>query len=173
MLVYMQHTGLSLGTNPSPPPRMNAHAVIVDNVLYIYGGLVENSRAEVTLNDMWSLDLAKRDGWKCIYEGLEFDKVFKGDLDSSGDDFSDMDDEKSLSFDSNTDSDTDSRGEMAEPDDLYSRPVPKRNEKLADYYLRCKDFWISLQDVASKTAKEIKTESFEACKQFYLEYNGS
>eukprot|EP00966_Prymnesium_polylepis_P032675 760196-Prymnesium_polylepis.1 len=37
---------------------------------YVYGGLVEpEDAAELTLNDLWALDLAKLDGWACLQEG--------------------------------------------------------------------------------------------------------
>jgi len=40
------------------------------NTWYVYGGLVEpEDAAELTLNDLWAIDLAKLDGWVCLHEG--------------------------------------------------------------------------------------------------------
>ena len=55
---------------PKPKGRINTALTVINNTLYLYGGIVEVGRGEktreVTLDDMWSLDLAKLEGWKCI-----------------------------------------------------------------------------------------------------------
>ena len=42
-----------------PLPRINASVIVRSNILYIYGGLLEVGDREVTLDDMWSLNLEK------------------------------------------------------------------------------------------------------------------
>ncbi|XP_029158319.1 kelch domain-containing protein 4-like isoform X1 [Nylanderia fulva] len=49
-----------------PPPRMNAGMVIKHNVLYLYGGLVEDGDRQYTLCDFYSLDCRKLDEWKTL-----------------------------------------------------------------------------------------------------------
>lgn len=40
-------------------------ATVVGNSLYLFGGTIEIGDKEITLDDMWSLDLAKLDGCVC------------------------------------------------------------------------------------------------------------
>lgn len=56
------------------------------NTLWLFGGIVEVGEKEVTLDDVWSLDLAKLDGWCMIKENTCGEAAFKaaaGDLTSS------------------------------------------------------------------------------------------
>jgi hypothetical protein len=41
---------------------------VTGNTLWLLGGIVEVGDAEVTLDDMWCLDLAKLDGWQLLKE---------------------------------------------------------------------------------------------------------
>ncbi|GBE58877.1 kelch repeat-containing protein, putative [Babesia ovata] len=76
-------SSVSLAANP--PPRMNPHVVVCGNTLYVYGGIVEQGSVEVTMSDMWVLDLGKRDGWRCIDPGFNFGDVYKGEMDMEED----------------------------------------------------------------------------------------
>jgi len=85
---------------PTPLPRINCAAVVRNNTLYIYGGVLEVGDREVTLDDCWSIDLNKRDKWTCISAGQMHRQVWKGvdsDNDSyiSSDQGADEDDEDS------------------------------------------------------------------------------
>lgn len=40
--------------------------VVGKDTLYIYGGMMEINDREITLDDMYSLNLSKLDEWKCI-----------------------------------------------------------------------------------------------------------
>ncbi|EDO08260.1 kelch repeat containing protein [Babesia bovis T2Bo] len=75
----------------SPPPRMNSHVVVFGNTMYVYGGIVEQGSVEMTLSDMWSFDLLKKDGWKCIDQGYNFRDVYKGEIDMEEESESDED----------------------------------------------------------------------------------
>ena len=49
---------------------MNSLLALRGNAMYAYGGLYEPEEAsEVTLNDLWVLDLTKLDGWTCLFAG--------------------------------------------------------------------------------------------------------
>lgn len=54
------------GTKLFPSPRMNAGMVIKHNILYLYGGLVEEGDRQYTLCDFYSLDCRKLDEWKTL-----------------------------------------------------------------------------------------------------------
>ncbi|KAL1519733.1 hypothetical protein AB1Y20_023241 [Prymnesium parvum] len=74
------------GSEPMPPPRMNAAAALRGNMWYIYGGLVEpEDGAELTLNDLWAIDLAKLDRWHCLQEGEKHDVALVRDEESDND----------------------------------------------------------------------------------------
>ena len=42
--------------------RALVQVCVVGNVLWLFGGTIELGEKEITLDDMWSLDLAKMDG---------------------------------------------------------------------------------------------------------------
>jgi hypothetical protein len=62
-----------------PLPRIKPALVVRNNTLYLYGGLLEVGSREVTLDDMWSLDLQKREQWVCIFEGSMNQHAWKGE----------------------------------------------------------------------------------------------
>jgi hypothetical protein len=47
----------------TPLPRIKAQIVVRGNTLYVYGGILEVGDREVTLDDLWSLELQKREEW--------------------------------------------------------------------------------------------------------------
>jgi hypothetical protein len=49
----------------------------VGNTLWLLGGIVEVGEAEITLDDMWCLDLVKLDGWQLVKENTVGEEVFK------------------------------------------------------------------------------------------------
>lgn len=51
-----------------PSPRMNALMAVKNGVLYLFGGMFEVGNKQLTLRDMYSLDLHKLDGWNTIIE---------------------------------------------------------------------------------------------------------
>jgi len=61
-----------------PLPRMKASLFLVGHVLYVYGGLLEVGDREVMLDDLWRLDLRKRDGWECVWAGTMHQQVWRG-----------------------------------------------------------------------------------------------
>jgi hypothetical protein len=62
----------------SPMPRIKPALVIRGNILYVYGGILEVGDREVTLDDVWTLDISKRHEWECLYEGTMSQQVWKG-----------------------------------------------------------------------------------------------
>ena len=51
-----------------PCGRINSCVVVGKDTLYIYGGMMEINDQEITLDDMYSLNLSKLDEWKCIIQ---------------------------------------------------------------------------------------------------------
>lgn len=50
---------------------------MTSNTLWLMGGIVEVGDVEVTLDDMWSLDLVKLDGWQLLKENSMGEEVFR------------------------------------------------------------------------------------------------
>eukprot|EP00958_Prasinococcus_capsulatus_P016544 scaffold1832_cov362-Prasinococcus_capsulatus_cf.AAC.5 len=66
-LLYSPSSGERPPKNqPKPRGRINAHVAVSGNTMWMYGGLVEIGDQEITLDDIWRLDLNKLDGWACI-----------------------------------------------------------------------------------------------------------
>ena len=49
-----------------PCGRINACMAIGKDILYVYGGMMEIKDQEVTLDDLYMLNLCKLDEWKCL-----------------------------------------------------------------------------------------------------------
>eukprot|EP00873_Tetraselmis_striata_P018332 jgi/Tetstr1/438596/TSEL_027147.t1 len=56
------------GKHPKPRERINAAAAVVGNTMWLFGGIVELGDKEITLDDLWSLDLVKLQAWKLVKE---------------------------------------------------------------------------------------------------------
>ncbi len=95
----------------TPLPRIKSQIIVRGNTMIIYGGILEVGDREVTLDDIWSIELHKREEWVCIHEGNMHKQVWKGvtsddeksyistdagtggnDSDDEDDDFDDFDD---------------------------------------------------------------------------------
>lgn len=61
---------------------------VTGNTLWLMGGIVEVGDKEVTLDDMWSLDLVKLDGWTLVKENSMGDEAFRKGSDSEWEDAS-------------------------------------------------------------------------------------
>ncbi|KDQ12099.1 hypothetical protein BOTBODRAFT_176632 [Botryobasidium botryosum FD-172 SS1] len=72
-----------------PLGRYNTMLAVLRNTLYIYSGILERGSREHTLDDFWSIQLDKMDGFNCL-RALEVDVTQEGD-ESSDDDEEDGD----------------------------------------------------------------------------------
>ncbi|KFK26668.1 hypothetical protein AALP_AA8G277500 [Arabis alpina] len=77
-----------------PCGRINSCMVVGKDTLYIYGGMMEIKDKEITLDDLYSLNLSKLDEWKCIIpatetEWVEVSEDEEGDEDEDDDDSED------------------------------------------------------------------------------------
>lgn len=94
-----------------PLPRINAELVLYGNTLYVYGGLLEVGDREVTLDDLWRLDLRKRDKWECVYPGTMHKQVWRGATHDDDDSY------VSTGADDDDDEDENDDDEASEDDD--------------------------------------------------------
>ncbi|RZR94947.1 hypothetical protein BHM03_00023731, partial [Ensete ventricosum] len=95
-----------------PCGRINSCMVVGKDTLYLYGGMMEVKDREITLDDLYSLNLSKLDEWKCIIpasesEWLEVseddddDDIDDGTEESSSDDNDETDDDDNDEDDGN------------------------------------------------------------------------
>ena len=173
-----------------PLPRINCELAIVGNALYIYGGLLEVGDREITLDDCWVLDLKKRDGWKCLYQGSMHRQVWRGAVHDDDDSYYSSN-EKALE-DQDLDDDDDDEEEKVE--ELQSTDGKKKNKKseikaqmngiieeykmqddsdtphpgesLADFYQRTGDYWNKrASSDGVNISKDDKREGFSLCQE--------
>ncbi|KAM3751901.1 hypothetical protein ACB098_04G146700 [Castanea mollissima] len=90
-----------------PCGRINSCMVVGRDTLYIYGGMMEVKDQEITLDDLYSLNLSKLDEWKCIIPASESEWVEAEDEDDDEDEDEDEDDSEDDDEDGNSDETTD------------------------------------------------------------------
>jgi hypothetical protein len=67
--------------------------VVGRDTLYLYGGMMEVGDREVTLDDLYTLDLNKLDAWNLVIEATKTDWVEPDDDDDDDEEEDDEDDE--------------------------------------------------------------------------------
>lgn len=107
----------------TPLPRINAVLLLKGNSLILYGGLLEVGDREVTCDDMWIIDLTKRDiAWQCVLEGNMHRQVWKGTAESDADSYVSSAQENEHDFDEDDEDDEDDSVDIA--------PVKEEEEQL-------------------------------------------
>jgi hypothetical protein len=154
-----------------PLPRINASLLAVGHILYLYGGILEVGDREVTLDDMWCVDLRKRENWECLWQGTMHKQVWRGAVfddddsyistgkeDGSDDDNDDSESEEETKIeigndeadakDSKKSRKTGLRQEVAGLNEKYNlddaNRTPVDGESLADFYSRTSKYWNNL-----------------------------
>jgi len=178
----------------NPLPRINAATLIHGNTMYLLGGILEVGDREITLDDMWTLDLRKRDKWECLWQGTMYKQVWRGVVHDDDDSYIstgieegsiDEDDDSCLSGDNDEDRKISKesrrsslRQEVTELNQKYdlgdSNRTPENGESLADFYSRTSDYWngqateqFSEVDSEPLTNKELKRQGFILAKERY------
>ncbi|XP_028948256.2 uncharacterized protein [Malus domestica] len=98
-----------------PCGRINSCMVVGRDTLYVYGGMMEVKDREITLNDLYSLNLSKLDEWKCIIPATETEWV-EASEDEDEDEDDDDDSEDEGDEDSNSDETDDDNDEESGKD---------------------------------------------------------
>ncbi|CAD7702273.1 unnamed protein product [Ostreobium quekettii] len=75
---------LSSRNAPKPRARIGAGMAVLRNTLWLFGGVVEVGDRDVTLDDVWALDLGKLDGWRCLRENSAEEQAFQESDGGSG-----------------------------------------------------------------------------------------
>ena len=79
-LLYSPATyGIDLSAKDMIKPRARSAPMlaVLRNTLWMLGGMVEIGHSDVVLDDLWSLDLNKLDGWNCVKENTAGEDAFR------------------------------------------------------------------------------------------------
>lgn len=170
--------------NQMPHARFNATTCVVEDTLYIFGGIFERDEQEFNLDSLYAIDLNKLDGVKVLWEDLsELDKAVENSDDDDEDD--DDDDED----DNNDDEDEDEKenddeeveddeseeseddAEDAIPDPRPWLPEPKPFENLRAFYIRTGPQFLEWSISSNRDArgKYLKKAAFDLCEDRFWE----
>ncbi|PIA51438.1 hypothetical protein AQUCO_01100342v1 [Aquilegia coerulea] len=97
-----------------PCGRINSCMAVGRDTLYIYGGTMEVRDQEITLDDLYTLNLSKLDEWKCIIQASESEWLEVSEDEDEDDDEDDTDDEQDDSGSDSEDTDDEDDGETAD-----------------------------------------------------------
>ncbi|KAK2968262.1 hypothetical protein RJ640_030312 [Escallonia rubra] len=87
-----------------PCGRINSCMVVGRDTLYIFGGMMEVRDQEITLDDLYALNLSKLDEWRCLIPASESEWIEASEDDDEDDD-EDEDDSEDEECDSGDESD--------------------------------------------------------------------
>jgi len=79
-LLYSPATyGIDLSAKDMVKPKARSAPMmaVLKSTLWMWGGMVEIGHTDVVLDDVWSLDLNKLDGWRCVKENSVGEDAFK------------------------------------------------------------------------------------------------
>ncbi|TPX42015.1 hypothetical protein SeMB42_g05316 [Synchytrium endobioticum] len=173
-------------TPSKPSPRFSTMLAVAQNRMYLFGGIYEIGDKEFTLNDLWSINLDKLDGWECIMTDDTAQSAWKGDdNDDDDDDDDDQGDSESSEEDQESDHD-ESKKELLEthntsqevfpltPQELEQRAEqeendPKPEEPLGKYWERTTLYWQKLVHEEGRLhgplGKALRRDAFEVARE--------
>nr|XP_045015433.1 kelch domain-containing protein 4 isoform X1 [Jaculus jaculus] len=126
------------GPEVEPCPRSSAMLAVKHGLLYVYGGMFEAGDCQVTLSDLYCLDLHKMEEWKVLVEMDPKTQEWLEETDSEEDSSSNEGAEGG-----EEDQEEDSGEESGEEEDPQ-HPEVAPGEQYADYLLRTEQHWLKL-----------------------------
>ncbi|GAX23268.1 hypothetical protein FisN_21Hh047 [Fistulifera solaris] len=169
-----------------PLPRIKALLFVAGHHLYIYGGLLEVGDREVTLDDLWRLDLRKRNGWECLFVGTMHQQVWRGAIHDDDESYVSSSGPGGVDNDEDDDDNDAYQGQSAnsslqqeifalnqQSELTNANRTPQPSEILADFYARTADYWneraAHIESGEELTQKELKRKGFGLAKERYEE----
>ncbi|ODQ77330.1 hypothetical protein BABINDRAFT_163589 [Babjeviella inositovora NRRL Y-12698] len=160
-----------------PHPRFNATTCVVDDTLYIFGGVWECGDQEFNIDSMYAIDLGKLDGVKVFWEDLsEVENAVEGsdeDEDDDSDDDSDDEEPESqlLVAEEEEEEEPEDETEPEIPDIRPWLPHPKAFESLRGFYVRTGANFLEWAIFSNREArgKHLKKAAFDMCEGRYWE----
>lgn len=169
--------------NQMPHPRFNATTCVVEDTLYIFGGIFERDEQEYNLDSLYAIDLNKLDGVRVLWEDLsELEKSVENSDDEEDDDEDDDDDEEEEDEDDKdkesddeeeeeSEDETEDETEDAIPDPRPWLPEPKPFETLRAFYIRTGPQFLEWSMSSNRDArgKYLKKAAFDLCEDRFWE----
>lgn len=168
-----------------PHPRFNAATTVVDDSLFIYGGIWEMGEKDYAIDSLYSIDLNKLDGVSCYWEDLqEIEKAKEiGEQDSDEDEEEEDDEEdddeeeiedKKLVAEEDDEEEEEEEEEFEEmeiPDLRPWLPHPKPFESLRAFYIREGAAFLewAISNNKHVRGKHLKKKSFDLCEDRWWE----
>ncbi|KAI7985372.1 Kelch domain-containing protein 4 [Camellia lanceoleosa] len=90
-----------------PCGRINSCMAVGRDTLFIYGGMMEVKDREITLDDLYTLNLSKLDEWKCIIPASESEWIEASEGEDEDEDEEESEDEQSGCEDDSDETDDD------------------------------------------------------------------
>ena len=168
-IVEVEANAKQIVDRSEPLPRIKACIIMSGHTLYVYGGILEIGDREVTLDDMWCVDLRKNRTWLCLFPGTMHEQVWRGAVDDDDDSYysnnasskNDGIDAQEMEVVQNAANSTDivdnktpdvplvtslnPKKEMIELVERYNmnddNQTPRPDETLSDFYLRTEIHW--------------------------------
>lgn len=141
----MDHDGASASVmtdHQVPCPRINACVAVKKHIMYVYGGYAEQGNKQITLNDLWSIDVKKVDQWKELVKSDAVWQIEDSDAESSGDDEDDDDasDDEAARGECST-----SKKKIVDIEwDGVELPQLRSGDSLPSYWFRTREEWLEL-----------------------------
>ncbi|KAF5093821.1 hypothetical protein D0Z00_003850 [Geotrichum galactomycetum] len=148
-----------------PHPRFNVTSCVVDDTLFLFGGVWERGEREFHLDSLYSVDLGKLDGLKVYWENLEEleeNDEEEDEEDEEDDDYYDEEEEESddrilEAEEDEEEEEEDEKEPEGEPDPRPWLPHPKPFETLRAFYQRTQlelTKWVINNDTRGKDLKK-------------------
>ncbi|KAI8926755.1 hypothetical protein BC831DRAFT_455314 [Entophlyctis helioformis] len=120
----------------APCQRFNTMLTVSRNILYMFGGILEDKSKEITLNDMWALNLDKLNEWVPLMvddiQKAEWLGENSDDDDDDDDEDDDDDDDEEDEDDEDGDEDADEAGDGGQDERKKSKGRPASGKKSKD-----------------------------------------
>uniref|UniRef100_A0A162A0E6 DUF4110 domain-containing protein n=1 Tax=Daucus carota subsp. sativus TaxID=79200 RepID=A0A162A0E6_DAUCS len=148
-----------------PCGRINSCMVVGRDTLYVYGGMMEVRDREITLDDLYALNLSKLDEWKCLI-------AVKASLGGStsldvGDAVSVIKGGKKLRRKEKRARIEQIRASLGLSD---AQRTPTPGESLKDFYRRTNLYWqMAAYEHTAHTGKELRKDGFDFAESRYKE----
>ncbi|XP_070356394.1 kelch domain-containing protein 4 isoform X2 [Equus asinus] len=134
-----------------PSPRSNAMLAVKHGRLYLYGGMFEAGDRQVTLSDLYCLDLHKMEEWTALVEMDPETQEWLEETDSE----EDSDAVEGAEGRGEDEEDEDSGEDSGEEGGEQHHPLVRPGEQFADYLPRTEQYWVQLaRDAAGPGAQE-------------------
>ncbi|NXH22130.1 KLDC4 protein, partial [Bucco capensis] len=157
-----------VGQQVEPCPRSHALLAVKQGVLYVYGGMFEVGDRQVTLGDLYSIDLHKMEEWKVL---LEMDPKAQEWLEESESDEEEEDETEGAEGGEEEEESSEEESDDEEVEE-QQHPSVQPAEKQPAYVARTEQYWIQVarsnMGLEAKEKKVLKVAHAMA-KTFYEE----